>query len=374
MKRTCDGGLCRGRLPVTFADMDLIEQTIGAITSLDRGAEHTIRIQLDSLTKPIGSLGRLEDLVARYAAIRGDRAARMKRGAILVFVADHGITDAGVSAYPKAVTVEMLRNIGAGGAAISVLARRFNYDLIVTDVGVETDTSSEPFPGVRYRRIGPGTANFLDGPAMTITQTREAIAIGIETAHEAVASGVTLLGIGEMGIGNSTSAAALLAKISGTAPAKLVGRGTGIDDAGLRRKIEVVETGLRLHRETTTDSISTLAAVGGFEIAAMAGACLGAAAAKIPVVVDGFIATAAAVAAREIGPKVSDYLFFSHRSAEGGHALVLEWLEVRPLLDLNMRLGEGTGAALAMNLIESALALYHEMATFAGAGVSRKLE
>ncbi len=298
----------------------------------------------------------------------------MKRGAILVFVADHGVTDAGVSAYPKAVTLEMLRNIGAGGAAISVLARRFNYDLIVTDVGVETDTSSEPFPGVRYRRIGPGTANFLDGPAMTITQTREAIAIGMETAREAVASGVTLLGIGEMGIGNSTSAAALLAKFSGIAPAKLVGRGTGIDDAGLRRKIEVVETGLHINREAMTDGISTLAAVGGFEIAAMTGACLGAAAAKIPVVVDGFIATAAAAAAREIEPKVSDYLFFSHRSAEGGHALVLEWLGVRPLLDLNMRLGEGTGAALAMNLIESAIALYHEMATFAGAGVSRKLE
>ncbi len=354
--------------------MNLIEQTLGAIRSLDRDAEHTARVQLDSLTKPLGSLGRLEEVVARYAAIRGDAAARVQRGAILVFVADHGVTDAGVSAYPKAVTVEMLRNISAGGAAIGVLARRFDYDLIVTDVGVETDTSSEPFPGIRYRRVGPGTANFLAGPAMTITQARQAIEIGIETAREAVTSGATLIGIGEMGIGNSTSAAALLAKLSGIAPAKLAGRGTGIDDAGLRRKIEAVETGLRLHRKTMTDAISTLAAVGGFEIAAMAGACLGAAALKVPVVVDGFIATAAAVAAREIEVMVGDYLFFSHRSAEGGHELALEWLDARPLLDLNMRLGEGTGAALAMNLIESALTLYHQMATFAGAGVSRKLE
>lgn len=353
--------------------MNLIEQTLRAIAPVDWRVERVARARLDTLTKPLGSLGRLEDIAAQYLAMRGDSTARIKRGAILVFAADHGVTEAGVSAYPKAVTVEMLRNIAGGGAAISVLARRFNYHLIVTDVGVETDTSGEPFAGVRYRRVGAGTANFLTAPAMTLTQAEKAVSVGIETAREAIANGADLIGIGEMGIGNSTAAAALLARFSGIVPANLAGRGTGVDDAGLDRKIGAIEAALRAHRATMTDGLGTIAAIGGFEIAAMAGVCLGAAAARIPVVVDGFIATAAAAAAREIEPKTGEYLLFSHRSAEGGHALVLEWMGVRPLLDLNMRLGEGTGAAIAMNLIETALALYHEMATFAGAGVSQKL-
>jgi nicotinate-nucleotide--dimethylbenzimidazole phosphoribosyltransferase len=353
--------------------MDLIEETLSMIAPIERSVEQAARARLDSLTKPLGSLGRLEDLAAQYLAIRNNVMARIRRGAILVFVADHGITDAGVSAYPKAVTVEMLRNIAGGGAAISVLARRFNYDLLITDVGVEIDTSGEPFAGVRYRRIGAGTANFLTAIAMTPAQARAAITIGIEMAREAITRGADLIGLGEMGIGNSTSAAAMLAHFSGIAPAKLAGRGTGVDDAGLRRKVGVIEAALQLHRGAMTNGIRTLAAIGGFEIAAMAGVCLGASAARIPVVVDGFIATAAAAAAREIEPKSGEYMLFSHRSAEGGHALILEWMGVRPLLDLNMRLGEGTGAALAMNLIETALTLYQEMATFAGAGVSQKL-
>ncbi|HXD89618.1 MAG TPA: nicotinate-nucleotide--dimethylbenzimidazole phosphoribosyltransferase [Candidatus Binataceae bacterium] len=354
--------------------MDLIEETLAAIGPLDRAAESGARQRLDSLTKPQGSLGRLEEIVARYAAIRGDATARMGRGAILVFVGDHGVAEAGVSAYPKAVTVEMLRNIGAGGAAISVLARRFGYELIVTDVGVETDTSAEPFAGVRYRRVAAGTQNFLRGSAMTLVEARGAIAIGIDTSREMVEAGATLIGIGEMGIANSTAAAALLARIMGIDAAKLVGRGTGVDDAGLRRKIEAVEAALAIHREIADDGISILAAIGGLEIAAMAGACLGAAARKVPIVVDGFIATAAAAVAIRISPQVRDYMFFSHRSAEGGHALALEALGGRPLLDLGMRLGEGTGAALAMNLIESAIALFQQMATFASAGVSQKIE
>jgi nicotinate-nucleotide--dimethylbenzimidazole phosphoribosyltransferase len=354
--------------------MSTLENTLAAIEAPDNVAAQRAGIRLDSLTKPRGSLGRLEEIVCRYAAIRHDAKAAFRRGAIAVFVADHGVAAAGVSAYPKAVTVEMLRNIGAGGAAISVLARRFGYELIVIDVGVETDTSATPFKGVRYRRVASGTQNFLEGAAMTLAQARLAIEIGIETARETAASGTTLLGIGEMGIANSTPAAAILAAVTGIEPARLAGRGTGVDDRALARKIEVIEAALRLHREALGDGLSMLAAVGGFEIAAMAGVCIGAAAARVPVVVDGFIATAAAAAAERIRPRICEHLFFSHRSAEGGHALALESLGVRPLLDLEMRLGEGTGAAIAMNLIETAIALFHEMATFASAGVSEKIE
>ena len=354
--------------------MGLVEQTLAAIPPLDLAARRDVSARLDSLTKPVGSLGYLEDLVLQYAAIRHDPAARFGGGALMVFVADHGVADAAVSAYPKAVTAEMLRNIGAGGAAINVLARSFGYQLLVTDVGVETDTSLSPLPGVRYRRLGAGTHNFLDGPAMSLEETRRALEVGIETTREAAAGGATLVGIGEMGIANSTSAAAILAALTGLEPRRLVGRGTGLDEAGLERKIGVVEAALQLHRESFKDALQTLAAIGGFEIAAMTGACLAAAAHNLPMVIDGFIATAAAAIAQRIRPGLRDYMFFGHRSAEGGHSVVLEMMGARPILDLAMRLGEGTGAALAMKTIESALALFHQMATFTSAGVSGKLE
>ncbi len=354
--------------------MSILEETLSAIEAPDAEAARLATARLDSLTKPRGSLGYLEEIVRRYAAIRHDPTATVGRGAIAVFVADHGIAEAGVSAYPKAVTVEMLRNIGAGGAAISVLARRFGYTLIVTDVGVETDTSATPFAGVRYRRVAAGTRNFLNGPAMTIAEAREAIEVGIETAREAATGGATLLGIGEMGIANSTPAAAILAAITGIEPALMAGRGTGVDDLALANKIGVIETALRLHRAVLSDGLSMLAAIGGLEIAAMAGACLGAAAARVPVVVDGFIATAAAGAAERIRPGLHEHMIFSHRSAEGGHALALQAMGVRAILDLGMRLGEGTGAAIAMSLIEAALALFRQMATFESAGVSEKIE
>lgn len=354
--------------------MSLLKETLARIEPLDAEAARAATARLDSLTKPHGSLGYLEEIARRYAAIRHDATAAPGRSVIAVFVADHGVAEARVSAYPKAVTVEMLRNIASGGAAISVLARRFGFQLIVTDVGVEIDTSANPLPGVRYRRVGAGTENFLHGPAMSAAQAHQAIDVGIETAREITASGATLIGIGEMGIANSTAAAAVLAAVTRIDPARLAGRGTGVDDAGLRRKIEVIEAGLSLHRAATSDGVTTLAALGGFEIAAMAGVCLGGAAARVPVVVDGFIATAAAAAAEKIRPGLWDYLFFSHRSAEGGHALVLEALRARPILDLDLSLGEGTGAAIAMNVIGTALALFREMATFASAGVSGKIQ
>jgi nicotinate-nucleotide--dimethylbenzimidazole phosphoribosyltransferase len=353
--------------------MSLLKETIAAIAPLDNDAARASEQRLNSLTKPAASLGYLEDIVRRYAAIRHDGAAQIGRGAIAVFVADHGVAAEGVSAYPQAVTAEMLRNIAAGGAAISVLARRFGYALKVIDVGVKVDTTTTPLAGVTYRRVGPGTANLAKTPAMTPAETTRALEVGIEVARDLARDGATLIGIGEMGIANSTSAAAILSAITRIAPNTMVGRGTGLDDAGVRRKTEVVIRALELHHGSLDDGESMLAALGGFEIAAMAGVCLAGAASNVPVVVDGFIATAAAAIAEKIRPGLFDHLFFSHRSAEGGHALALNHFKVRPILDLDLRLGEGTGAALAMNVIESALDLFHNMATFASAGVTGKV-
>jgi nicotinate-nucleotide--dimethylbenzimidazole phosphoribosyltransferase len=353
--------------------MTPIDETIAAIGPVDRDAAAIADQRLNSLTKPPASLGYLEEIVRRYAAIRRDGAAKKGRGAIVVFVADHGIADEGVSAFPKAVTLEMLRNIAGGGAAISVLARRFGYELRVFDVGVESDTSAQPLAGVTYRRIGPGTRNFLRDAAMTREEARRAVEVGIDVAREFAVAGVTLIGIGEMGIANSTSAAAVISAAIGIPPAQLAGRGTGIDDAGFHHKIDVIERALTMHRNAMHSGLGILASVGGFEIAAMAGVCLGGAAANVPVVVDGFIATAAAAAANRISAGLTEHLFFAHRSAEGGHREVLEALGARAILDLGMRLGEGTGAAIAMSTIESALDLFHQMATFESAGVSGKI-
>jgi nicotinate-nucleotide--dimethylbenzimidazole phosphoribosyltransferase len=353
--------------------MGVLEETLEAIAPVDDGAAEEAERRLDSLTKPRGSLGYLEEIVRRYAAIRRDPQARMGIGALCVFVADHGVAEEGVSAYPQAVTAEMLRNIAGGGAAISVLARRFGYRLWICDVGVAVDTSAEALPGVFYRRVAAGTRNLAREAAMSVAQARAALEIGVEVARAAVAAGATLIGIGEMGIANSTSAAALLAAFTRIRPARLAGYGTGIDDSGVRRKIAVIERALKLHRAALEDPFATIAALGGFEIAAMAGVCLGGAALNVPVVVDGFIATAAAVAAERLSPGLFAHLLFGHRSSEGGHALVLERLGVQPIVDLKMRLGEGTGAVLAMSLIEAALGLFHAMATFESAGVSEKI-
>jgi nicotinate-nucleotide--dimethylbenzimidazole phosphoribosyltransferase len=353
--------------------MSLLTDTIAAIEPLDEAAEQAAARRLDSLTKPLGSLGYLEAVVRRYAAVRHDPEATSGSASLLVFVADHGVADEGVSAYPREVTAQMLRNIARGGAAISVLARHYGCQLKVIDMGVAADTRAEGLPSVIHRRIGPGTRNFMREPAMTAAQAESALEAGIQVVNEAAGAGATLVGIGEMGIANSTSAAALLSAITGADAAIIAGRGTGLDDAGLRRKVEVIEASLKRHREALSDGQQLLAALGGFEIAAMAGVCLGAAARRLPVVVDGFIATAAAAAADKIFPGLAARMFFSHRSAEGGHRVALEYLRARPLLDLDLRLGEGTGAAIAISVIQAALAMFHEMATFAGAGVAEKL-
>ncbi len=353
--------------------MTVLSETIAAIEPLDQAASRAAARRLDSLTKPLGSLGYLEEVVRRCAAIRRDPGARIERAAMLVFVADHGVAEEGVSAYPKEVTPQMLRNIANGGAAISVLCRHYGYDLRVVDTGVAIDTRAQALPAVRYRRVGSGTRNFLRGTAMDSDQAQAAIEAGIQTVNEAIGDGATIVGIGEMGIANSTSAAALLCAIIGADAALIAGRGTGLDEAGLLRKVEVIRAALERHRGCFDDGIQLLAALGGFEIAAMAGVCVGAAARRVPVVVDGFIATAAAAVADRIVPGLAQRMFFSHCSAEGGHRLALEHLRVRPLLDLDLRLGEGTGAAIAISIIRAALAMYHQMATFAAAGVAEKL-
>ncbi|HZS41331.1 MAG TPA: nicotinate-nucleotide--dimethylbenzimidazole phosphoribosyltransferase [Polyangia bacterium] len=338
------------------------------IPALDPAVAARTQALLDGKTKPRRSLGRLEELACRVAAIRGEDAPALGDKAMVVMAADHGVAEEGVSAYPQEVTAQMLLNFARGGAAINVLARQAGARVVVVDMGVREPLAGAP-PEIRARRVGPGTQNFTRGPAMSREQALEAIGAGAAIAEELAASGVGLVGIGEMGIGNTTSASALTALLTGAAPEEVTGRGTGIDDAGLRRKVDAIRRGLALHRPGG-DALSALAQLGGFEIAGLAGVVLGAAAARVPVIADGFIAGVAALCAARIEPRAAACLLPSHRSVEVGHRLVLQALELRPLFDLELRLGEGTGAALAMGLVESSLRILHEMATFAAAGVS----
>ena len=282
--------------------------------------------------------------------------------------ADHGVAEESVSAYPQEVTAQMLLNFARGGAAINVLARQAGARVVVVDMGVKSELPA--LPEIRSRRIAAGTRNFTREAAMSREEAIRALEAGIAVAEELAADGITLLGIGDMGIGNTTSSSALTAAFTGAPPAEVVGRGTGLDDDGLHRKTEVVRRALALHRPDPADAVGTLAQLGGFEIAGLAGVVLGAIAARIPVIVDGFICGAAALTAARIAPAAAASMIASHRSVEAGHRAVLKAIGQRPLLDLDLRLGEGTGAVLAMSLVEAALAIVREMATFASAGVS----
>ena len=346
-----------------------IGQVAGRIVETDAAAAAEAQRLLDKKTKPPRSLGRLEDLVCQLAAIRGYATPRVRPAkAIVVMGADHGVAAEGVSAYPQDVTGQMLLNFASGGAAINVLARQAGARVVVVDMGVARPLP--PAPEIRACRIGAGTANLARGPAMTRAQARAALAAGAALADELARDGVGLLGIGEMGIANTTAASALAAVFTGAPPEEVTGRGTGIDDATFRRKVDVVRRGIEINRPDANDAVDALAKVGGFEIAGLTGVVLGAAAARLPVVVDGFIASVAALAAVRLAPLAAGYLIASHRSVEAGHRLVLQALGAKPLLDLDLRLGEGTGAALAMPLVDAALAIAAEMATFESAGVS----
>jgi nicotinate-nucleotide--dimethylbenzimidazole phosphoribosyltransferase len=346
--------------------------TLAAIRPVDPALGLRVQARLDAKTKPPGSLGRLEALAVRLAAARGVEVPELPVKAVVVMAADHGVTAEGVSAYPAEVTAQMVANFAHGGAAINALARTAGAEVVVVDMGVRAPVA---LPGVLSRRIGPGTGNLAVEAAMSRAQAVAALEAGIALVHELADRGVTLLAAGEMGIGNTTAAAALAACLLGEPPEALVGRGTGVDDAGLRRKAQVIGRGLALHAPAVRAAgaegpLEALARLGGFELAGMAGLCLGAAERRLPLLVDGFISSAAALAATRLAPAVAGYLVLAHRSAEAGHRRVVEALGIEPLLDLGLRLGEGTGAALAMPLCEAAIRVLREMATFADAGVA----
>lgn len=324
--------------------------------------------RLDNLTKPPGSLGRLEDLAKQLVAITENTMPVIDKKVVFTFAGDHGITEEGVSAYPKEVTPQMVFNFIRGGAGINVLARHAGAEVIVVDVGVDHDFGN--IEGLVSRKIMRGTKNMMKGPAMTKDEAQQCIQVGIDLASEYAGKGYQLFGTGDMGIGNTTPSSAIASVMTGRAVADVTGRGTGITDQSLKRKIEVIEESIKLNRPDSSDALDVLAKVGGAEIGGIAGLILGAAAHRIPVVIDGFISTAGAIIAYGIEPKTKDYMIAGHSSVEIGHKAMLEKLGLEPILNLNLRLGEGTGAALAMHMIEAGLRIYREMATFGEAGVT----
>jgi len=348
--------------------MELLDRTLARIQPVDEGLIAQAQAKLDNKTKPLGSLGRLEEMARRFAAITENLAPDTAKKVIYTFAGDHGIVEEGVSAFPKEVTPQMVLNFLRGGAGVNVLARHVGAEVRVVDVGVDFDF--EPTPGLIIRKVAKGTRNLAKESAMTKEQAVAAIEVGIALADQAKAEGVAMLGTGEMGIGNTSPSSAIIAALAGCSVRDVTHRGTGINDQALEHKIAVIQAGLALNRPNPEDPLDVLAKVGGLEIAAIAGLVLGAAANRIPVVVDGFISTAGALIACEMHPHVKDYLFAAHSSVEIGHKMMLERIGARPILDLQLRLGEGTGAALAMGLIEAGVKVLKEMATFAEAGVS----
>jgi nicotinate-nucleotide--dimethylbenzimidazole phosphoribosyltransferase len=342
-----------------------LRETLAQIVPVDEQAVAAAEEELDRKTKPRGSLGRLEQLGAQYAGIRGDVVPQPPVFAVVVAAADHGYAEDGVSAYPAEVTAQMVRNFAAGGAAICVLAREAGARLVVVDAGVR-----ERVEGVRDIQVGQGTANAAHGPAMSREQALRAIVAGIELTRELADGRVTAVALGDMGIGNTTAAAALCARLLRVDPAHVCGPGTGLDAEGVRRKASVVGRALAANPSLGDDPVEELAALGGFEIALLVGAIVGGASERLAVVLDGFIVGAAALVAARLAPASTGYLIAGHLSPEPGHRLALEELGLEPLLDLELRLGEGTGAALALPLLRSAVAILTEMATFEAAGVT----
>jgi nicotinate-nucleotide--dimethylbenzimidazole phosphoribosyltransferase len=330
----------------------------------------------DSLTKPPGSLGLLEKIASRVVAIQQSLSPNVEHKRILVFAADHGVVEEGVSPYPQEVTAQMVANFLREGAAINAMARAAGAEVVVINIGVKHPIPPVEIenPSIQFidRPVRNGTRNLLREPALTVDEAVAAIMLGTEIAMESAAAGVGLIGLGEMGIGNTTASAAITAALTGSPSSAVTGRGTGADDEMLAKKQSVIAKALELHADQLSDPLGMLSAIGGLELAGLVGVCLGAAANRIPVVLDGFITTAAAAIAVEMCPAVADYLFAGHLSVERGHAALLERLRLQAMLNLEMRLGEGTGAAIAMKVIESAVRAFAEMATFESAGVSDK--
>ena len=323
--------------------------------------------RLDNLTKPRGSLGMLEELAARYAAIREEEPITRPKKEIFVFVGDHDVVTEGVSAYPQEVTALMVQNFLAGGAGVNVLAGCAGAEVFVVDIGMKDDLPDAP--DLIRRNVRRGAGNIARGPAMSGKEAETAINVGIEMAEKAYKDGASIVATGDMGIGNTTPSAALFSVLLPAEVVDVTGAGTGLDGEGLSHKIEVIKRALEVNCRSFGDPVSTLAGVGGLEIAGICGLCLGGASCRMAVLVDGFISTAGALLAMRINPTVKDYLFFAHRSNEKGHRVFFEKEGLRPILDLEMRLGEGTGAAIAMQIIEDAIRVFNEMATFADVGI-----
>ncbi|MEO0508776.1 MAG: nicotinate-nucleotide--dimethylbenzimidazole phosphoribosyltransferase [Verrucomicrobiota bacterium] len=347
-----------------------LTRIIDSICAVDKALEPQIQAHLDDLTHPKGSLGRLEEIAMRYCKIQRRLEPVLGRKIIFTFAADHGVAAEGVSAFPAEVTTQMVLNMLVGGAAVNVLASHSGAENRIVDMGVNYDF--EDRPGLIDRKVRWGTDNLCKGPAMSLAEAEQALLVGAQLARDARDESATLLGTGEIGIANTTPSAALFAALLDLSAEEVTGRGSGINDERLRHKTQVVRRGLEANRSRLGTPIEVLAALGGFEIAGISGLCLGAASAGVPVVVDGFISSAAALVACRINPLVRDYLFFSHRSAESGHSTFLKTFDSRPILDLDLRLGEGTGAALAMHVIDASVKIYKEMATFSSAGVATK--
>jgi len=348
--------------------MSKLEATIASIGPLDRSAMERAQARQDRLTKPRGSLGRLEAISVQVAGITGREQPQIREKAVIIMAGDHGVVAEGVSAYPSAVTPQMVLNFLRGGAAINVLARHVGARVVVVDMGVAADLEAQP--GLVVRKVAPGTGNIRLGPAMTRAQAIQALEAGIGVLEDELARGLDIVATGDMGIGNTTPSAAIAAAVTGLQVAQVTGRGTGIDDRGLARKVAVIEDVLRCNRPDPHDGLDVLSKVGGFEIGGIAGVILGAAAHRVPVVVDGFVSTAGAVIAGLLAPQAKAYMISGHKSVEIGHQAMLSFLGLVPLVDLDLRLGEGTGAVLGISLIEAACKILCEMATFDSAGVS----
>ncbi len=352
--------------------MKLLTETIQNIKPLDNNSMSLARARQETLTKPAGSLGRLEELSVQLAGIQGRPLPQIKKKSIIVMVADHGVVAEGTSAYPQEVTAQMVLNFVHGGAGINVLSRQIGAGVLVVDIGVAADTAA--FPGVIQKKVAPGTQNMCLGPAMTLEQAVQALETGIEILNSEMKDGPDIVGTGDMGIGNTTASSAICSVMTGKSAAEVTGRGTGLDDKQLEHKIEVINKALSANKPDPTRPLEVLARVGGLEIGGLAGVMLSAAACRVPVMVDGFISGAAALIAAGLCPRVKDYMIAAHASVEPGHKLMLNHLGIKPLLDLDMRLGEGTGAALGIHLADASCRILSEMATFAEAGVSDKAQ
>lgn len=349
-----------------------LETLLSRVASVNGKFIEQAQQRLDNLTKPQGSLGRLEEFARRLIAITENPMPELDKKAIFTFAGDHGVADEGVSAFPKEVTRQMVFNFLNGGAGINVLARHAGADVVVVDIGVDHDFSSMKDSSLIIKKVVTGTRNMRKGPAMTRDEALRCIEVGLELANEYAKKGYKIFGTGDMGIANTTSSSAIAVVFTGKPVEEVTGRGTGINDNTWKNKVKVIKEAISVNKPNVSEPLDVLSKVGGAEIGGIAGLVLGAAANRIPVVIDGFISTAGALIAYAIEPKTKDYMFAAHNSQEIGHRAMLDYMCLRPILNLDLRLGEGTGAALAMLIIEAGLKIYKEMATFGEAKVSER--